>query len=449
MSPLSSSPYPATSLPPALVVPAIPPKPPALSLMACAVRPGDSSDPASPIFALGDEQLAILPDELKTELNARKGDAWTRGFTYAPENHWAAEPRSGFDSADIDSPPLPAPGNIVLTQGTGGTLADGTYHYTVTVTNYNGESTAPAAAQIVVAGGGGTASVKVSWQAVSEGVDYNVYGRGATPGKLASGVTGVVFIGESGDETLSWTDTGAASAGAVPPSSNTTGGIGSYSNLPIVQVIPWLVLAQDTCSTWGFDERDFKGRAQRLCDNATPAAIEREFWTGALAQANSWPNNYLTNAASYTDLTPASGSAPSVTRGMQLLQDALQQCGFGGVGMIHTQAQSTVSLLSARRVGPLLLDMFDNVIVPGAGYPGSAPAVGSGVTQTNTAVMFATDLVMVRSEAQSTVIPDSFSEAVDRGQGGHPNSATFRAMRFACAYFDAACHFAVRVQLAS
>ena len=148
---------------------------------------------------------------------------------------------------------------------------------------------------------------------------YKVYGRvGGSIGLLAT-------VGPfDADQPATYTDPGTPAPGAAPPVSNTTGGVGSYTNLPIVQYQPFLVVVEDWCSTFGFEERDFKGRALRLLENATPQAIEREFWAGALAQAKSYPNNYLINgsAPNFIDLTPG-GGPPSVARGQQILQDYL------------------------------------------------------------------------------------------------------------------------------
>jgi hypothetical protein len=391
------------------------------------------------VFELGAEQLALLPSELRDELNARQGESWVRGITYAPENHYAVENRAGCDGITVDQPALPAPTGLAgVPSASGGTLAAGAKAYQITAVNANGETTA--LAPIAVTTSGATGSVALTWNPTADGVTYKVYGRvGGSIGLLAT-------VGPFDPENPPhYTDTGTPAPGAAPPVSNTTGGVGPYTNLPIVTCIPWLMVAEDSCAAFGFEERDFKGRALRLLENATPQALEREFWTGALAQAAGLPNNYLTNAASYTDLTP--GTVPSVARGQQILQDALAQCGMGGQGMLHVQPQTAPNLLNARRVGGLLLDLYDNIIVPGVGYPGSASGIGTPAA--GTAVMFATDLVMVRVEDEGTVFPDTFSEALDRGNAGQPNTIRFRAEKFGCAYFDAACHFGVRVNLAA
>jgi len=425
----------------AVPVPAIPPQPPQLSLLNSAIIPKDSGDGV--VFQIDAKQLALLPADLKAELNARKlsgaSELWVRGFTYAPENHYPAEVRDHCDFSTVDLPALPAPLNLALTpHTTGGTLATATYSYQVTAVNANGETTALAAVTTPVTGP--TGSVTLMWQQVNDTATYKVYGRvGGSIGLIAT--VGPFDV----DQTATYTDTGSPAPGAAPPGSNTTGGVGTYTNLGINTVVPYLVVAEDWCSSFGFEERDFKGRASRLLENAKHQAIEKEFWTGALATAKGWPNRFLADANA-VDLTPG-GGPPSVTRGMQILQDALQQTGFGGQGMIHVQAQTAPNLLGARRVGGLLLDIFDNIVVPGVGYPGTGP--GNSTPAAGTAWMFASDLAMVREESEPTVFPDSFAEALDWGQAGSPNTIRFRAMKHAAAYFDGAVQVACRVTLAT
>jgi hypothetical protein len=140
----------------------------------------------------------------------------------------------------------------------------------------------------------------------------------------------------------------------------------------------------------------------------------------------------------------------SPTRGLQLLQDALDT-GFGGQGMIHVQKQTATNLTKVRRVGSMMLDMFDNIVVPGAGYPGTGPDKGEGgggkAPGAGCAYMFASTLVMVRAEKEGTVFPDTFAEAVDWGQGGFPNTIRFYAEKFAVAYLDNSARYCVEVKL--
>lgn len=325
-----------------VVVPAITPLPPDLSLMGSALRPDKAATaPGADVDAAGlgvpPEQLGMLPAELRAELTARKGDDWVRGITWAPENRREAIVRDPCDETTV----IP---------------------------------------------------------------------RG--------------------------------------------------DNLPVRMAIPYVIYAEDACSAFGWEERDFQGRAKRLVENAKFKAVEAEFWSGTLAQAAGWPNDFLTNVETVTDLTPA-GGPPSVLRGLQILQDALAECGFGGKGMIHVQRQTATNLLTVEPSDPHFLttdnvmhDLFGNIIVPGVGYPGTgpegkAPAAGS-------AWMYATDLVAVREEAEPTIFPDSFAQAMNWGQQTaeeaeeettEANTIRFGAQKFAIAYWDGACHLAVRVKL--
>jgi hypothetical protein len=422
-----------------VVVPAIPPRPPQVTLIGSSIRPGDSADPSAPIFELGDDALGLLPDDLRSELEARKGEAWVRGLTYAPENHRAPILRDPCDFTSVDTPALEAPRGLTLTEEAGkGSIAAVEVEYQVTAVNANGETTALAAVKETLKAEGG---VLLQWDRTAENVQYKVYGRLAGVLKLIATV-GPFDL----DEPVQWLDEGTIAPGAsAPPVSNTTGGPGSYGNLPIVVFVPYLVVVDDDCSTFGFEERDFKGRALRLLDNATPWGVEHELWTGALAAAKGWPNNSLMNEERVEDVTPP--TVPSVERGLAILQDALASCGFGGQGMIHIPSQAPLSMLKVRRVGQMVYDVMDNLVIPGAGYPGTGP--GGAMPKAGCAFLAATDLVMTRTESEGTIFPDSFAEAMDWGQGGEPNTIRFQAQRYAAAYFDGACQFAVEVQLPS
>jgi hypothetical protein len=435
-----------------VVVPAIPPLPPQVTLLGSSVKPTDISDPS--LSEATPEQLAELPDDLVAEINAQKAKMWTRGFTYAPENHGAAWLRDRCDGTTWDFTMLYPPFGLALQAvAGGGTVPNETVSYQVTTVNANGETTP---SSIVSVATGAIGHVILTWDPVANGDTYKVYGRvGGSIGLLAT-------VGPfDDDETPTWTDVGTPAPGAAPPVTNTTGGPGLYTNPTIVEFVPYLIEVMDTCSSFGWSERDFKGRALRWLENAVPSALEMEFWTGTIAQAKGYPNNFLTNSTAaaggtdpnFNNLTPGGnnsgtvGTAVSITRGLQILQDAIAQNGFGGQGMIHTQAQTAPNLLGSRRVGKLLLDIFDNIVIPGVGYPGTHP-IGY-TTPSGTAWMYATDLVMTRVEDEGTVFPDTFSEALDRGQAGFPNTITFRAQKFGAAYADFSLHAAVNVTLAT
>ena len=398
------------------------------------LTPVRATPPRPPGLNLVSSSVLIGPDDDETD------GRWTGGFAYAPENQFPGENRESCNETTFDAPALPAPTGVTATAvASGGTQTAGVKSYQVTYTDANGETTGSTIATCTVVLNG---QATIAWPAPTEiGVTSNVYGRvGGSIGKIASNVTGGTF-----------TDTGAAVPGSTVPATNTTGGPGVYGNLPIISCLPWVVLVEDSCSSFGFEARDYIGRATRLLDNATPNAIESEWWTGALTQAAATGNNYLTNLATVSNVTPGSttqtdGTPCTIARGIQILEDALYSSGFGGQGMIHTMPQTAPNFLGARRVGPQLLTVMDNIVVPGSGYPGTGP--GGIVPPAGVAWIYATDVVTVRLD-KPQVFPDNFQEALDRGFSQQPNRITFRAERFVAATADFARHFAVQVTLST
>jgi hypothetical protein len=295
-----------------------------LSLLASSIAP--SSEPDT--YELNGEQMALLPADLKLEIDARTNEAWTRGIKYLPENLSAAVNRAPNDRSTVMDP----------------------------------------------------------------------------------------------DD---------------PP------------NEDIVEVDPIAIVTHFTCSSFGYQAIDYVGRAQRQNDLAVPAALELEFWDGAIAQASGAPNNYLTKSGEATILNTVLGTPVSIQAGLALLQDYLR-AGLGGQGMIHVVPGAAPSLLNVRRVGKFMLDEFDNIVVPGVGYSGNGPISALKASpDAGTSWMFASDLVMTRVQKEARLFPDSMAEALDRGQNGEPNTVTFRAERFAMAYFDGFRLAAVLVNLPS
>lgn len=221
-------------------------------------------------------------------------------------------------------------------------------------------------------------------------------------------------------------------------------------NEAIVIYDPFAITTKYSCSPWGWEANDFKGKAERQNDLATPAAIGLEFWDGAIAQSVAGcPNNYLTKSGMSTILNPTLGTAVTIQDGLALLQDALRE-GLGGQGMIHSPAGSLPSLINVRRIGKYMLDEVDNIVVPDPGYSGNGPIGALHATpEAGKSWMFATDLVMTRIQAKARIFPDTMAEALDRGEGGNVNYVTFRAERLAMAYFDNFRQFSVYIDLPS
>ncbi len=450
-----------------LVVPAIPPKPPTLNLLNSSLRPDLNTDPSgAALFDITPEQLAQLPDDLREELEDLRGDGWTRGFWYAPENHWEAEIRDPCDSTSIDQPALPAPQKPTgEAKAGGGTVPAEALEYSVTALNANGETTASPILKITP---GAEGSVLLTWPKVSDAATYIVRrAKGATKKPLriktkagGKSVNPVPAPIEESTQTIEFLDIGEAEeAGKKPPSPTRPAALRNTATCRSSRCWPFLLRAADSCSTFGFERRDFKGRAERLLENAQYKAIEKECWSGALAKAKGFPNQWL-DEESRSGLGsrkphPRTADAPSISRGLQILQDALAECGFGGQGMIHLQRQTATNLLTVIESDPhftanngVMYDLFGNIIVPGVGYNGAVgfeeTAAGAGK-----AWMCATDLVSCRVEPTPTAVARTFSEMTDWGQGGEPNTVRFWAQKLAAVSLDAACGpFWVEVKLA-
>lgn len=159
-------------------------------------------------------------------------------------------------------------------------------------------------------------------------------------------------------------------------SANVDSGGAESDTYALVQTNPWTAEVAEHCSVMGYAGRDYIGRAVAGLVAATPKAVEREFWSGTLAQAAGWPNLYLTDGNA-TDRTPTPGTAVSVEEGIDLLEAALAGCGSGGRGFIHVPPVVTPPLTLTRRAstanGELLLTQRDTIIVVGSGYAGTGP----------------------------------------------------------------------------
>jgi hypothetical protein len=181
---------------------------------------------------------------------------------------------------------------------------------------------------------------------------------------------------------------------------------------------------------------DLSAKAQRRLLASSQKQVERELWSGILAQENAgdpnWENLWLTNGEA-TDL----GTAESLLDGLACLVKYLADTAEGTRGMIHMTTQ-VASLLTATnalyRSGNLLLTTAtDDIVVAGRGY---ALDSEGAVDPESYNLMFATDVVDVRLETPLNVTGNSLSEIEFL-----KNRAIVRAHRLALASWDG-CRFA-------
>lgn len=216
-----------------------------------------------------------------------------------------------------------------------------------------------------------------------------------------------------------------------------------------IRFYPYVVEVPYTCSSWGYQENDYEGRALRQLEAGLGKAIEREFWTGERNPAN--PNlTFWTPNDDDHILNPGGAAAPvavNVALGLALLEQALASCATGSQGMIHAAPVVVERMAQWYLVdnddhfGGLILGTRSrgDIVVCGNGYPRTGP-FGSPFPADDEAWVFATGMVDVRL-GEPMIYPETFAHAFDRAT----NTVTYRGEQVAAATHDACCTFAVLV----
>lgn len=214
----------------------------------------------------------------------------------------------------------------------------------------------------------------------------------------------------------------------------------------VVEYDPFVVYTGASCTTLqGVGRNELEPRMRTALELTQSNSIEDELWKGTIAQANGSPNFYLAGGSpNFEDLSPLASDVSPGAYGLAALQEYLAHCAPSGRGMIHATVNVVTmwqSKFVVREQNGLIVDLYGNWIVPGAGYDGSEPD-GSIDATGDTAYAYATGLVDVHlSPIISLPDPDRLVEAIKRSD----NSVEWRAERVAAAVFDGCCHAGVRV----
>lgn len=243
---------------------------------------------------------------------------------------------------------------------------------------------------------------------------------------------------------------------------------GYYPLRGLVDYRPPVFRIHDRGSTFGFEVMEYAERAGKLSDVAIYKQLETELWSGAQAIASGWTNPYLTNPATVVNVsTLVTGGVPTVRRGVEILEQCLADYGVGARGMIHLRPEAIPRLAETVRRdkhpetgNPRLLTANDTIVIPGSGYPNTGP--GGAAAGYGTTWMYATGWVETRVDPYLLFPnPDDYITYDDGGgvmsqdtnsfigaaMDRAVNDVVVRAERFAGAWFDPACHFAIRVTL--
>ena len=434
-------------------VPAIPPKPPQITLLGSSLAPPDADndnyDPDSPegqvAFAQLVEQTGLLPSDLRAELQLRREEPWLGGFGYFPEAHSAAVNRSPFDNTTVDNPLDPPNLPKVEVQpwqiGTKFTLSALAFQE-----DFVGRATRQNDAAIYEAleseFWSGTLAKANGWP--------NNYLAGPRSTDITPSPTAPASVEAASAPTLPLTITHAVNDTFVLHSANDPNSPDTFTIAPgVYTTIAALVAAVAAATSTATGNAPLSTYVN--VSSTGGKIVLTEIVRGTVGNADEITEGDGGAAAIGFSSLPAtfSGGANAtpvtIARGLALLQKALSDNGFGGQGMIHCPVDVLPNLLSIRRVGKNVLDSVDNIVVPGVGYSGTGPSTDPPAA--GTAWMYATDMVATRIQRETRIIPDTFEEALDRGQGGLPNTVTFRANRLGAAYFDASVQVAVLVDL--
>jgi hypothetical protein len=185
------------------------------------------------------------------------------------------------------------------------------------------------------------------------------------------------------------------------------------------------VVAQDTCSTWGWQVADYRARATRMLLAVESFKLARELWEGTTGL-----NVSLMQA----------GVASTVNTGVTALDaiGQLEQSFYNSSpaqrAMIHASprfvefVQHISGGAALRREGNVFYTYMDTIVAVDKGYRGKGPNNAAGEW------LYITPIVTVRRGAIS-IVPDDMSEALLRKQ----NQVTFFAERPVSATWDYNC----------
>lgn len=206
------------------------------------------------------------------------------------------------------------------------------------------------------------------------------------------------------------------------------------TNPEVVEFSALTVVEPVSCTSRSInDQATYVDRATVALESVEGWRVEREFWTGEIL-----PNNpYLTD--NNADVLHG-GTATSAMNALAILEEAI--AASGRQGWIHA-TPATVSVWSSMfqvyKDGPRLVTALGTIVVPGAGYDGSAP-VGEAAPSAVQDWAIATGPVEIR-RSNVVVVPGQLSQAMVTST----NDITFRAERVFVTDWDATLQAAVLV----
>lgn len=196
------------------------------------------------------------------------------------------------------------------------------------------------------------------------------------------------------------------------------------------------VVAQDTCSTWGWQVADYRARATRMLLAVESFKLARELWEGTTTKNVSFVQNGIANTVN---------TAVTALDVIGQLEQAFYGTSPAQRGMIHMSPRFLEFLMgisggaALRREGNVYYTWLDSVVAVDRGYRGKGPNGAGGEW------VYITPLVSIR-RGQIAIVPDNMSEAMLRKQ----NQVTFFAERPVSATWNYNCQaYTVSVDFAA
>jgi hypothetical protein len=222
----------------------------------------------------------------------------------------------------------------------------------------------------------------------------------------------------------------------------TTPEVGPLDQPSVVSGEPFVVFSEDRCSTFGWQSRDWQGRAKRQLIATRSYQIAREVWSGALATGAGLDNIPLTDPTSVTV-----GTGPMAARhALACVEAALASCCQGCVGLVHMTPQMLTELAAFPNVvmlaGGSWITANGHVVVPDAGYDGSGPG---GTPAGDTQWIYGTSMMGLRS-TDITTLPAS-DEDMGVQMARATNDMVVTAYQVVAVQWDNCCHVAAEVDV--
>lgn len=215
--------------------------------------------------------------------------------------------------------------------------------------------------------------------------------------------------------------------------------------------VPFYIDVEDFSSTFGILGEDRFARVIAELESVTQKAIEREFWEGKAAQAETTANTNMYLTKSGLSTVPVSG-AFKPENALMHIEQAIASSPVGETGVIHI-TRDVASILGSRLVylkakddkPAQVMTRLGTPVVIGSGYTGNGPiGDGNAAASSTNKWIFATGSVDVHL-GKIEVVNDTLAQGADVTI----NNMRIKAYRPAAVLSDPAMHFAMRVTLPS